>query len=160
MYPPQRHSSKSQKQWKYNDCLGIILHDPEGKSCWLCNNWLNHFVSLVRKQDKSLIAAWDALTSVGAIQEDMAIAEREKEEVLQELADVRCKLDAAWDNLRRARYMREEAKKELQGESLDDLDGLVTRLCSDLKAVYHNAPFAASCSGPSESKASSSTMAI
>lgn len=157
-YPPQRRSPQPQTRWKYNDHLGIILHDPEGKSCQLCNNWLNHFISSVRKQDESLIAAQDAMTSSGAVQEDVAVAEREREEALGELADVRRKLDAARDNLRRARDMREEAKKGLRGESLDDLDGLVTRLCGDLKAAYRNAPFAAPRSGPSEPKASSSTM--
>ena len=44
---------------------------------------------------------------------------------MQELADMRLKLEAAWANLRRAQNMREEAERELWGESLDNLGGLV-----------------------------------
>jgi len=117
-------------------------------------------MSSVKKHDESLIAALNALGSAGSIQEDVDKAEQEKAEALQELADVRLKLEAARANLRRARNTREEAKRELRGKSLDDLGGLVIQLCSDLKAAYRNAPSAASHSGPTQPKASSSSSTM
>ena len=82
-------------------------------------------MSLIKKHDKSLIAALNALGSAGIIKEDVEEAEWVKAEALQELANMRLKLEAAWANLRRAQNMREEAERELWGESLDNLGGLV-----------------------------------
>jgi len=111
-------------------------------------------MSSVKKHNKSLIAALNALGSAGIIKENMDKVEQKKAEALQELANMHLKLEAAWANLRRARNTREEVKRELQGESLDDLGGLVIQLRSNLKATYHNAPSVASHSSPMQSKAS------
>jgi len=59
-------------------------------------------MSLVKKHDKSLIAALNALGSAGIIKEDVDKVEQEKAEALQELANVCLKLEAAQANLRRA----------------------------------------------------------
>ena len=41
----------------------------------MCETWLNHFMSLIKKHDKSLIAALNALGSAGIIKEDVEEAE-------------------------------------------------------------------------------------
>jgi len=46
------------------------------------------------------------------------------------------------------------------GKSLDDLDGLVIQLCSDLKAAYCNVPSVVTHSGPTQPKASSSSSTM
>ena len=97
-----------------------------------------------------MTAARNALGSAGLVQEDVDAAEQQKHEALQELYDVRRKLAAAREKLRGARIMKEEAEKKLRGKSLDELDSLVTQLCGNLKAAYHNAPSVASRSGPSQ----------
>lgn len=155
-HPPRPRPNSSEIPWKCNTILGIILHDSEKKLCQVCETWLNHLVSLVKKSDESLTAALNALSGAGIVEEDVNEGEKLKAEVLEELADMCLKLEMARANLRRA---REEAKnlKELQGKTSDDLDGFVTRLCGDLKAAYRNAPSAASHSSPTQPNASLSS---
>jgi len=111
----------------------------------------------VKKRDESLTAALKALSGAGIVQEDVEEAENVKASALKVLADMRLRLEAARAKLRIA---REEANMDLRGESLDDLDGFVIRLCGNLKAAYRNAPSAGSHSGPTQPKASSSSSTM
>jgi hypothetical protein len=124
-------------RWIFNRELRVIVHKPN--ACKRCNAWLGHFLESIQKGDSSLEEARDALDTVPSVQRDVDNARQERDEAVQNLARVRRELETARDALKQARQDR-AANKDLHTEC--EINGLINRLCDDLKVAYHNSPAA------------------